>query len=119
MPFTSSDDFLCEFCVSAQKTLTNVPQCPGCSTPTVKAYGCNHIECPSCNAHWCYVCGEQFERSEIYDHLVEAHGSIGIEDAATAELNNAEILGVEAIHVEEPEDDVPEDDDGMIWNDPE
>lgn len=125
MPFTTNDEFLCENCTDDQKTLTNVPQCPGCGTPTVKAYGCNHIECPSCRTHWCYVCGSQFERSEIYDHLVEAHGSIGIEDAATAERNNAEVLGVEAIHVEEPSDNEmnvddeenDDDDDQRRWDD--
>ena len=56
----------------------DVPKCPGCAAPTVKSYGCNHIQCPVCKTHWCYVCHEKFEEETIYDHLVQVHGSIGL-----------------------------------------
>jgi hypothetical protein len=80
MPFTKNDNFICESCKDDMQKAPNVPKCPGCNAPTVKSYGCNHIECPMCHTHWCYVCRKQFEKENIYDHLVEEHGSIGLED---------------------------------------
>ena len=78
-PFSTSDDFVCEACKSSQHITDEVPKCPGCQAPSIKAYGCNHIHCPICGTHWCYVCQQKFDRSTIYDHLVQVHGSIGIE----------------------------------------
>ena len=73
VPFSTSDDFTCESCTNATVTI-DVPKCPGCDAPTLKAYGCNHIQCTRCNTHWCYVCQEKFDQYEIYDHLTEVHG---------------------------------------------
>ncbi|KAJ8609759.1 hypothetical protein CTAYLR_009253 [Chrysophaeum taylorii] len=30
--------------------------CPSCSLRVQRSYGCNHIECPGCRQHWCFVC---------------------------------------------------------------
>ncbi|KAH9912630.1 uncharacterized protein BXZ73DRAFT_56145, partial [Epithele typhae] len=37
----------------------------GCQTPAEKTEGCNHMTCisPSCNTHFCYVCGELIVQS--------------------------------------------------------
>ena len=78
VPYSTSDDFVCETCTIAMQSAPNVPKCPGCGAPTVKAYGCNHIHCPQCSTHWCYVCHEKFDPSVIYDHLSEVHGGIGL-----------------------------------------
>lgn len=48
---------------------------PCCGVAVQKTAGCNHISC-ACGAHWCWVCQEVTPRSEIYDHLVSAHGRI-------------------------------------------
>ena len=79
VPYSTSDNFVCETCQLAMQRAPDVPKCPGCDAPSVKEYGCNHIECPVCKTHWCYVCGEEFEESDIYDHLIEVHGSIGLQ----------------------------------------
>ena len=100
MPFVVNHNFLCDVCVGDNLTLANVPKCPACSAATVKAYGCNHIECSRCRAHWCYVCGVEFDRAEIYDHLISVHGGMGIEDAAAAELGAAAALGVDPIQID-------------------
>ena len=31
--------------------------CPACKTTMQRALGCNHMTCPDCFAHFCYVCG--------------------------------------------------------------
>ena len=31
--------------------------CPTCKTRVQRAVGCNHMTCPDCSAHFCYVCG--------------------------------------------------------------
>jgi len=53
-------------------------KCPQCATVTVKISGCNHITCP-CGAHWCWQCGGGFDVSEIYEHMQEEHGTIGLD----------------------------------------
>jgi len=30
--------------------------CPKCGTGVMKMYGCSHIRCAACGAHWCYDC---------------------------------------------------------------
>ncbi|CAL5980991.1 Conserved_hypothetical protein [Hexamita inflata] len=56
--------------------LVNMKRCPSCKIPTDKIAGCNHITC-KCGAHWCYVCGQQFTREQIYPHLTAVHGGYG------------------------------------------
>ena len=37
--------------------------CPGCSLRVERAYGCNHIECPQCAKHWCFICEATWDAS--------------------------------------------------------
>eukprot|EP00927_Polykrikos_kofoidii_P021790 TRINITY_DN20532_c0_g1_i1.p1 TRINITY_DN20532_c0_g1~~TRINITY_DN20532_c0_g1_i1.p1 ORF type:complete len:423 (-),score=23.62 TRINITY_DN20532_c0_g1_i1:83-1309(-) len=30
--------------------------CPGCSAPTIRSAGCNHMTCTQCRTEWCWVC---------------------------------------------------------------
>ncbi|KAH6695548.1 hypothetical protein F5X68DRAFT_163812 [Plectosphaerella plurivora] len=48
-------------------------ECPGCSTMTEKASGCDHITCP-CGTHWCYQCGKACSQDDIYRHMSQEHG---------------------------------------------
>jgi len=49
--------------------------CPGCDAMTYKAGGCNHMTCPVCNTHWCWICRWKASNSdEIYSHLTQTHG---------------------------------------------
>jgi len=83
VPFSENEnDFLCEDC-SVMNAL-DIRTCPGCQAPTTKSYGCNHIHCPVCDTHWCYVCNVAFDECDIYDHLIEVHGNIGIEEIHVA-----------------------------------
>jgi hypothetical protein len=54
-------------------------ECPGvgCGVATEKITGCNHIECPNCNIHWCFVCRGIFTSAEIYRHMSIEHGGYG------------------------------------------
>ena len=58
----------------------DVKDCPGCSVPIEKSYGCNHMECRNCGTHICWVCLETFEvGGECYGHMQEVHGSWYVE----------------------------------------
>lgn len=62
----------------------NIKDCPKCSTPIEKTYGCNHMECAGCGAHICWVCMQTFQSGgglthPIYNHMNLAHGGIGFE----------------------------------------
>ena len=58
----------------------NIKDCPKCKTPIEKTDGCNHIECPGCRKHICWVCMEVFEESGMcYKHMLEVHGGIGLD----------------------------------------
>lgn len=48
--------------ISKQK----LKRCPGCSTPTEKTMGCNHMTCgaPGCNTHFCYIDGKKIITSQ-------------------------------------------------------
>lgn len=49
--------------------------CPRCATPGVRVNGCFHIECPSCAAHYCWLCLEHFAAmGEAYAHMDRVHG---------------------------------------------
>jgi hypothetical protein len=80
-------NFQCDDCriaiVSAQPDI-DMKLCPNaaCGIATEKTSGCNHITCPNCTTHWCYVCmaifpGDQAHTNtelDIYRHMYEAHG---------------------------------------------
>ena len=34
---------------------------PRCQRPTEKSGGCNHMTCPACQQHWCWLCGKGFK----------------------------------------------------------
>jgi len=77
-------DFECEPCKTkrifqSEESIAKLSKaCPKCKAPTVKISGCNHITCP-CDAHWCWQCGDEFDESEIYDHMQSVHGTIGLD----------------------------------------
>ncbi|GKT59890.1 dihydroxyacid dehydratase [Colletotrichum tofieldiae] len=67
----------CDGCKEAKGAARmHVRNCPGCGTPTEKLGGCDHITCtvPGCFAHWCFFCGENVGREDIYGHMSVAHG---------------------------------------------
>ena len=80
MPFSDSNDFVCDGCDTNKIDPSKIPKCPGCKAPTTKAYGCNHMTCTVCKTHWCYACVQEFDQSTIYDHLRQVHGGLGIEN---------------------------------------
>ncbi|KAL1966255.1 hypothetical protein VTN77DRAFT_4608 [Rasamsonia byssochlamydoides] len=53
--------------------------CPKCKTTMEKTEGCNHMTCPGCQTHVCWVCLKTFATSgPCYDHLNKVHGGIGL-----------------------------------------
>ncbi|CAG9329458.1 unnamed protein product [Blepharisma stoltei] len=46
----------------------NTSTCPSCEFKTEKNGGCNHITCPNCNTHYCFICGEDISRMIPVDH---------------------------------------------------
>lgn len=84
-------DFICEECMdihvksvfenALDASLLDIKKCPSCQMDTTKVSGCNHIICPSCQCHWCWVCcsyqGENnvpFNNNTIYDHMSNCGG---------------------------------------------
>lgn len=58
-----------------------VKDCPKCGVPTMKNYGCNHLQCAACMIHFCWVCLAYFKTTEaICEHLQQVHGDWGMED---------------------------------------
>jgi len=82
------DNFVCEDCMKPGENKA----CPFCGFLTVKASGCDHMECPKkhggCGVHWCYRCEGSTDTvfhsesaQDVYNHLYEVHGNIwGNED---------------------------------------
>lgn len=60
-----------------KKAKVETKQCPGCGTLTQKVGGCDHIRCAvrSCDAHWCWRCGDAFDDEGIYQHMEDVHGA--------------------------------------------
>ena len=50
------------------KTVQKCPK-PGCGTKVAKNEHCNHITCPKCGTHFCYLCGANLGTSNIYGHF--------------------------------------------------
>jgi hypothetical protein len=46
----------------------NTIKCPGCSVPTEKNQGCNHITCKCCKTHWCYLCSDIYTPETLSTH---------------------------------------------------
>lgn len=42
--------------------------CAYCSAPCQKTYGCNHMSCPICQTHFCYLCGAWLNPDHPYAH---------------------------------------------------
>jgi E3 ubiquitin-protein ligase RNF14 len=42
--------------------------CPTCAAPAQKTHGCNHMICPKCNSHFCYLCSAWLEPANPYKH---------------------------------------------------
>ncbi|XP_055337739.1 uncharacterized protein LOC129587832 isoform X2 [Paramacrobiotus metropolitanus] len=54
----------------AEETIrTKCKICPNCKTPTEKADGCNHMTCPRCHTHFCWLCGQQMPERDPYSHF--------------------------------------------------
>ncbi|KAF2736038.1 hypothetical protein EJ04DRAFT_394014, partial [Polyplosphaeria fusca] len=59
------------------KQANDVRDCPNCSTPIQKTFGCNHMNCGNCRSHICWYCMKNFDTSEqVYRHLSSVHGGI-------------------------------------------
>jgi hypothetical protein len=53
--------------------------CPKCKTTMEKTEGCNHMTCPGCKVHICWVCLETFSTPDpCYTHMNAKHGGIGL-----------------------------------------
>lgn len=51
--------------------------CPKCSSPIEKNFGCNHMECFHCKTHICWFCMRVFGTSgECYNHMHSVHTNI-------------------------------------------
>ncbi|KAF1810009.1 hypothetical protein P152DRAFT_460822 [Eremomyces bilateralis CBS 781.70] len=47
----------------------NTSPCPTCSSPTQKTHGCNHMSCPQCRTHFCYLCSSWLDEGNPYEHF--------------------------------------------------
>lgn len=65
-------------------------KCPGCKAPSLKVSGCNHMTCPACSIDWCWQCGDQYTAEEIYSHMEDAHGNIGLDDLGDFDVEEDE-----------------------------
>lgn len=55
-----------------------IKDCPKCSTPIEKTFGCNHMECLGCRTHICWFCMDTFgSGQECYKHMNLRHSGIG------------------------------------------
>lgn len=73
-----------------------IRECYKCHKKFIKENtGCNHITCPSCQSHMCYVCRQPLDPSNIYAHFV---GQGGVADGRRCPLySNVNLLHVEAL----------------------
>lgn len=43
--------------------------CPTCGSPCQKTHGCNHMSCPTCKSHFCYLCSAWLQPQDPYIHF--------------------------------------------------
>ncbi|KAJ9051371.1 hypothetical protein DSO57_1005080 [Entomophthora muscae] len=48
---------------------SNAQACPNCSAVIEKTFGCNHMTCPVCDQHFCYICGSIINKFNPYSHF--------------------------------------------------
>lgn len=54
-------------------------RCLQCQTLIEKVEGCNHLICPGCSTHICWVCEALFPNEDLcYQHLRREHGGYGL-----------------------------------------
>jgi hypothetical protein len=70
--------------------LNNIKPCPSCNVLTEKAGGCNHVACPACKKHFCWICMGIFQRGTIYVHMTVAHGGWSVPDPGARNLEAQE-----------------------------
>jgi hypothetical protein len=67
--------------------LLGLQNCPSCENPYERDYGCHHMTCGYCRAHFCNICFEVFPEGDgraPYDHLLKKHGKIEIDQRIEA-----------------------------------
>jgi hypothetical protein len=47
-------------------SLVKAQPCPGCKLTTTKSGSCNHMHCPVCGMHWCWICGQATGRLQTH-----------------------------------------------------
>lgn len=47
----------------------NTKECPECAFRVEKSSGCNHMTCPKCNVHYCFLCTEPINKYSPVDHF--------------------------------------------------
>lgn len=72
-------------------TSNAIKKCPGCQIPVQKNGGCNHINCPNCDSHWCWICSKIYPKSEIYNHIDDEHFEIAEDELLYDNYLNNEI----------------------------
>jgi hypothetical protein len=46
----------------------NTKVCPGCRAFVEKDGGCNHMQCTTCNTHFCWICNQSYSYDKISEH---------------------------------------------------
>lgn len=46
----------------------NTKVCPGCRAFVEKDGGCNHMQCTTCNTHFCWICSQSYSYDKISEH---------------------------------------------------
>ncbi|KAF6787337.1 hypothetical protein CMUS01_16455, partial [Colletotrichum musicola] len=65
--------------LEAAKEEMGAKDCPRCRAILLKSDGCNHMTCPCCNGHICWVCLESFDEGLACQwHLNKHHGGLGL-----------------------------------------
>jgi len=66
-----------EVAMSLKESGTPFKFCPQCKAIVTKSEGCDHMTC-ICGCHFCFVCGKEFKKKDIYEHMRKEHGGIGL-----------------------------------------